>query len=66
MGNPEHKKFINRLRLQKYPRKSSIKDDSKNINPDCFDEDDDLFREELESKWHELFEVATTDNNNNE
>lgn len=66
MGNPEHKKHINGLRLPKYPRESSIKDDSKNKNSYYFDEDDDLFCRELESKWHELIEDAANDNNNNE
>ena len=67
MENPSHKEFIKKLRLQQHQKEeSSGKKIPKNLYSDCFDEDDDLFREELESKWRELFEKTETENNNNE
>ena len=64
MGNPAHKEFIKKLRLQQHQKEeSSSKNVSKKLYSDCFDEDDDLFREELEAKWQELFGDVTTDDN---
>ena len=44
MGNPAHKEFIKKLRLQQHQKEeSSSKNVSKKLYSDCFDEDDDLF-----------------------
>lgn len=64
MGNPAHKEFIKKLRLPQHQKEgSSSKNVSKKLYSDCFDEDDDLFREELEAKWRELFGDNMTDDN---
>ena len=67
MGRINHNDFINSLRSSfSEKEKTSEEIQINTVSLGCFDEDDALFREELEKKWQELFGDTSADEDNNE